>query len=70
MLFIFINRSGSGFASPGSNDQEQSLLYDETDAVKKQPGVTETVDNPQYADTTKQSDTKADSETFYSYAIP
>ena len=62
------------FADRSSPENNEIMLYD---SVKMEPDVkpdvTETVDNPQYGDSMKQSDTTANpkpNENAYSYAIP
>ena len=67
-----LDRSNS--PSPEDNEHAQIMLYDNVNAAKEEPDVTETsADNPQYEDTLKQSDATANpkpNENVYSYAVP
>ena len=64
---LFTDRS-----SPEDSERAQIILYDVVDS-KKEPGVIETADNPQYGEVINRSDSTTDpntNEKIYSYAIP
>ena len=51
---LFIDRSSP--TSPEDSERAQIILYDVVDSSKKEPGVVETADNPQYGEVTNRSD--------------
>ena len=67
---LFVDRSSP---SPEDSERAQIVLYDVVDSSKKEPGVVETADNPQYGEVTIRSnliDDPKTNENIYSSVIP
>ena len=68
---LFIDRSSP--TSPEDSERAQIILYDVVDSSKKEPGVVETADNPQYGevqtDLIQHADDPKTNEKIYSYRL-